>query len=138
MPCASAVCEFYPDRCRTAASAAHTLELDLGAFGDLVRSGESSVDLEDVERGLADLAQGLGPWLGVLDDAGDRHVAGDEDHVERDEGVAHPERPVLLLLHQEQHSLIGRQVLAEHEAALALCGGLDDLHLDRDIALRYL
>ena len=66
--------------------------------------------------------------LGTFGDAQDVAVAGDEDHVERDVGVVHPEghRPVLLEI--EQHAVAVRQLLAEHEAAgaLVLVGGKFD------------
>ena len=53
----------------------------------------------------------------------------DEDHVERDVGVVHPEGDRLLALEIEQHAAAFRQFLAEHQAALAL--GVVGGELDR-------
>src|SRR5262249_37888716 len=52
----------------------------------------------------------------VLGDAQDAPVAADEDHVERDIGVLHPEAGRLFLMEVEQHALPFRQLAAEHES----------------------
>src|ERR1700730_16172608 len=54
--------------------------------------------------------------LGAVFDAHDPTVAANEDHVERDIGVVHPERDRLVMLEIEQHALAFRQLLAEHQA----------------------
>src|SRR5262249_29878401 len=51
----------------------------------------------------------------VLSDAQDPSVSADEDHVERDVGVLHPEAGRLFLMEVEQHALPFRQLAAEHE-----------------------
>src|SRR4051794_22474913 len=71
-------------RRRAIVSAGHALELDFSAGCTLVGGAEPAVDLEDEQRRLSDLAQDLGPRLGVLDDPGDGQVARDVDQVERD------------------------------------------------------
>jgi hypothetical protein len=73
-----------------------------------------------------------------LDDARDRLVARDEDHVERDERVVHPERVIALAAHHEQHAGVERQMLAVHEAARDPRLRRHDLGDDRDLAARRL
>ena len=51
----------------------------------------------------------------------------DEHHVERDEGVLHPERHRLRRLEIEKHAAIISQVLAEHESLLPRRRGVGDL-----------
>src|SRR5215813_5585241 len=53
--------------------------------------------------------------LGVLGDAQDAAVAADENHVERNIGVLHPEADFLVPLEVKQHSPPFRQLLAVHE-----------------------
>src|SRR5580698_8023065 len=57
--------------------------------------------------------------LGALFDAHDPAVAANEDHIEGDVGIVHPERDRLVMLEVEQHALAFRQLLAEHQAAFA-------------------
>ena len=71
----------------------HALEAHLGARPRCRGAGAKPAftsstycDMPGTERA------GLGPRLGVLDDAEHLHRRLDEDHVERDERVAHPER----------------------------------------------
>src|SRR5215469_8463231 len=83
--------------------------------------------------------------LGVLGDAQDAAVGANEEHVERDEGVLHPERDRLIEPEIEQHTVALRQLAPEHQAVLlflrrdrqldlegmdaALAGDLDRLQL---------
>ena len=80
--------------------------------------------------GAAGGNQAVRQRLGVLCDAHDAAVAANEDHVERDVGVVHPERDRLVVLEVEQHAVAFRQLLAEHQAALAL--RVVDRELDRE------
>ena len=59
-----------------------------------------------------------------------RPSASDENHIERDVGIAHPELHRLLGLKIEQHAVAFRQRLAEHQAARAL--GIVGGKLDRE------
>ena len=65
---------------------------------------------------------------GIARDRNDTSVRRDEHHVQRDQGVLHPERNRLGLMKVEQHALIGAQALAEHEAVLARGVGVGNLH----------
>ena len=58
--------------------------------------------------------------LGVLGNAQDAAIAADEDHVERDIGVAHPERDRPVVLEIKQHAATLGQFLAVHQATLPL------------------
>src|SRR4029077_3755733 len=53
---------------------------------------------------------------GVLGDPQDAPVGADEDHIERNVGILHPEAGRLLAVEVEQHALPFRQLLAEHQA----------------------
>src|SRR5580704_13523376 len=72
--------------------------------------------------------EAIGFRLGALFDAHDPAVAANEHHIERDIGIVHPERDRLVMLEVEQHALALRQLLAEHQAALAF--GVIDRKLD--------
>src|SRR5580693_10668677 len=56
----------------------------------------------------------------VLRDVEHAPVAADENHIERDVGIAHPELHLLLGLKIEQHAVALRQRFTEHQAAGAL------------------
>ena len=58
----------------------------------------------------------------------------DEDQVEGDEGVLHPEGVLPLLVEEEEHAVAVRQLLAKHEPSLAFLRGVGELHLD-DVGL---
>src|ERR1700688_1044081 len=51
--------------------------------------------------------------LGALFDAHDPAVAANENHIERDVGIVHPERDRLVMLEVEQPALAVRQLLSE-------------------------
>ena len=68
--------------------------------------------------------------LGVLLDVDDVPVGPDEDHVERDVRVLHPELQPLRMIEQEDHAAARRQRLPIHEAVLPLGVGARDLDLD--------
>src|SRR3546814_17119829 len=71
-----------------------------------------------------------------LVDVEDRAVGLDEQHVERDERVAHPERGHLLLAEIEQHAGIRRHALAEHQATGAAFVAARQFYRDMLRALR--
>ena len=60
-------------------------------------------------------------------DVGDPAVAGDEQHVEGQEGVAHPERGDVLAAEQEQHAGVVGHGVAEHQTLMELVGGFGNL-----------
>jgi hypothetical protein len=62
--------------------------------------------------------------LGIFGNPHNAAVAGNEDHIERDVGVVHPEGDRLLLFEVEQHAVPFGQFLAKHQTAgsLRLCG----------------
>ena len=94
--------------------------------------------LDHISRGNAEFACGTGDHLkdsangspggngpvgarfGIFGDPHDPAVAGNEDHVERDISVVHPEGDRLILFKIEQHAVAFRQFLAKHEAAGSL------------------
>lgn len=45
-----------------------------------------------------------------------------ENHIEGNKGIAHPERPLALLLPdpREQHPVVGREIFPEHQSAAAI------------------
>lgn len=53
-------------------------------------------------------------------DMGDSAVTGDEQHIERDEGVAHPHGDGACFTKIEKHAVFWRHGLAEHQALRAL------------------
>lgn len=92
---------------------------------DTVTSGPASVRLEHMGHGARDRAGVVVAGWDVLEDAGDEAVLGDEQHIEGDAGVVHPERmDARGAIEGEEHAVIGRHGLAEHEPSL-LRGGVD-------------
>src|ERR1700722_10434050 len=84
--------------------------------------------------------EAIGFRLGAVFDAHDPAITANEEHIQRDVGIVHPERDRLVMLEVEQHALAFRQLPAEHQAALAFrvigdnldgksvdAGGADDL-----------
>ena len=67
---------------------------------------------------------------GVFGNPQDAAVAADEDHVERDVGVLHPEAGRLFLMEVEQHALPFRQLATKHEPSRHLLRRRS--HLDRE------
>ncbi len=96
---------------------------------------EAAADLEDVLRRRADQAFGLGLGRRVLDHAHDAAIGADEDHVQRDERVLHPEALDLRLVEDEDHPGVGRQPRAVHEPAGVLLGRQRHLDPKHDLAL---
>ena len=101
-----------------------------------IRAAVPAVQLEHRDAGAAGGNDRLRQRLGVGGDARHRPVAGDEDHVERDIGVLHPEGDRRFAVELEQHAAVGRHEAAAHQALLArrLVGG--DLDLERVNAAR--
>ena len=69
--------------------------------------------------------------LGVRRDARHRARTRDEDDVERDIGVLHPEGCRSVAVELEQHAAVGGHVAPVHEAAFAGCVVLGDFDLKR-------
>src|SRR5712691_4032899 len=82
--------------------------------------GGTGDHFEHGARGAARGHQPLRQGLGVFRDPQDAAVGADEDHVERDERVLHPEGEFLVDFEVEQHALAFRQRAAEHQAARLL------------------
>ena len=59
----------------------------------------------------------IGERFGIFRDPHNAAVTGNEDHVERNVGVVHPEGDRLILLEVEQHAVPLGQFLAEHQTA---------------------
>src|ERR1700683_2324773 len=57
--------------------------------------------------------------LGALFDAHDPAVAANENHIQRDVGIVHPERDRLVMLEVEQHALAFRALLAGNSGPFA-------------------
>src|SRR5206468_9450561 len=68
--------------------------------------GKPTVHLEHHPRGVADRDRPKREWLGIRMDADDPPVARDEDHVEGDRRVLHPERVILLGIEEEHHPVV--------------------------------
>jgi hypothetical protein len=66
--------------------------------------------------------------LGVLSNPHDPAVTPDENHVERDVGIFHPEANFLVGVEVEQHALPLRQFLPIHQALRALGIGRRQFH----------
>ncbi len=62
------------------------------------------------------------------DDPGHAPGGVDEDQVEGNQGVLHPEGVLRLLVEEEEHPVSVGELLAEHEPLLAFCGGVGQLH----------
>ena len=69
-----------------------------------------------------------------MDDADDFSVAANEDHIERNWRVFHPERIYFLDWKDKQHALIGWKLAPVHQANLALLRSAGDLNLKADLA----
>ncbi|MNV08979.1 hypothetical protein D3C71_994590 [compost metagenome] len=57
---------------------------------------------------------------GVFVNMGDSAIAADEQHIERDEGVAHPHGDGARLTEIEQHAVFRRHGFTEHQTLRAL------------------
>src|SRR5262249_7320956 len=91
---------------------------------DTELSGGAGVDLEHRPHRSARGNERLRERDRVLRDAQDPSVATDEDHVERDIGILHPETGRLFLMKVEQHPLSFGELTPEHEPfGLLLRGG---------------
>ena len=81
--------------------------------------GDAAVEFEHRRARTARGDRRLRQRLGAIDDPRHRAVAGDEDHVERDVGVLHPEGDRAVALELEQHAAIHRHEAAIHQPPLA-------------------
>ena len=106
---------------------------ELGAEVDAELGRQPAVDLEHVAHGIAADHRRLVVRLGVLADSRQAAGAVEEQHVERDQGVPHPEGDRLRRLVDEQHRPEPRQALAVHQALRALAGVVH--HLDAEAKL---
>src|SRR6476619_5656435 len=86
------------------------------AGGDAELLGGAGHHLEHGQHRAAGGNQRFRKRHGVLGDPQDAPVGADEDHIERNVGVLHPEAGRLLAVEVEQHALPFRQLLAEHQA----------------------
>ena len=102
---------------------------DRVARDDAVRGEPAAVHLERIARRHDARDRALVERLEIGDphDPPARVGVGDR---ERDRRVAHPERLDLVAREHEQHPVVGRQALAEHQAAAALVGPARELHGD--------
>src|SRR6267143_699335 len=103
-----------------------------------VRCGLARSDLDHVPRGLAHSARGIRPRSGMGHDAhhGPRLV--EEDHVEGDGGVVHPEGVLLAGGEDEEHPVVRVERAAEHQAPRPGSVVAGDLHLHHPGAARGL
>src|SRR5215472_8998587 len=92
-----------------------------------MRRREPSVHLEHHPRLGANRdrpeREGLGVWM----DADDPPVTRDEDHVEADRRILHPEGMILLGVEEEHHPVVWVEMIAVHEAARLSVRGVGDL-----------
>ncbi len=98
------------------------------AGNDAELSGRARHHFEHRAHRPAGVNQRLRMRYGILGDPVDAPVATDEDHVERDIGILHPEACRLLALEIEQHALSFRQLSPEHQSLRLLFRS--DRHLD--------
>ncbi len=110
------------------------LEHDLEPGADATLLAPTTWDLEDILGVVVGTARLQRQRRRVLLDKDDLSVRADEDHVERDVGVFHPELERLRLLEQKQHAVPRLKRLAIHETARAL--RLGARQLDGDAELR--
>lgn len=76
--------------------------------------------------------RGSRAWRRPGVDTYDRPIAAQKDEVERNIGIFHPETGPARLLKRKQHSLIARELVAEHQSACLLLWGCGDLDLESD------
>jgi len=75
---------------------------------------------DDFEHGADGSAGGnepIGERFGIFRNSHNAAVTGNEDHVERNVGVVHPEGDRLILLEVEQHAVTLGQLFAKHQTA---------------------
>src|SRR5271154_3971028 len=98
------------------------LEVEMVAGFDLMPGAEAAVYFEHELRRAVDAAQRVGFGLRVGDDSGypERRVG--EKHIERNLGIVHPKIPRIRIGEDEDHSRVVVEMLAKHQAALALLG----------------
>src|SRR6202142_1053921 len=100
------------------------------ARADPEARGETAADLQDVLRRRGDAAFILRLRRRVLDHADDAAVGADENHVQWNERVLHPEPLYPRLSENEHHSGIRGQARTVHEPACVLLGR--PCHLDAE------
>ena len=69
-----------------------------------------------------------------MDDADDFSLAADEDHIEWNRRVLHPERIYFLGWEDKQHAVTGWELAPIHQTNLALLRSAGDLDLKTDLA----
>ena len=114
-------------RARAARRRANPVELDLLSGDDAVGAGPPGVELEHVLRRAAHRERVVAHRRGVLLDPDDHPVVVDEEHVERDAGVVHPEGVIVLLGEGENHPPLLAHLGSVHQAALPIVIVLGDL-----------
>src|SRR5687767_4241180 len=68
----------------------------------------ATVDLEHEERGASYRSRRVREWSGAFGDADDGPILVDEEHVERNAGVVHPEGVVAPAVEPEEHPRVLR------------------------------
>src|SRR5690606_15515990 len=110
-------------RSRSASRPLASLELGPHARRDAVLANPPRVDLEHVPGRARNAARAIVQYRDLFLDAEHGAIQGEEEHVERDAGVAHPERAHALIGPREEHARALRQLRPVHEPARVLrCG----------------
>ena len=94
-----------------------------------MQRGLAGAHFQHVLRRLVDRPQRVGVRRGVRDDADHRPILAEEDHVERDERVVHPERMLVGDFEEEEHSPVAGQIGPEHQTSRLLRFRARDLDL---------
>ena len=98
----------------------------------------AGIDLEDRLHRLADGDRCGRIGNRVLGDADDPAGAVGEDHVERNLGILHPHGDLPRLAEIEQHAVIARHAVAEHQPFGARFGSIGNFSLKRSSSFRRL
>ena len=99
---------------------------------DAEPGGDAGVHLEHCDHRLGRTDDGGGARRGIAMDVGNTAIARNEQHVEGQEGVAHPERRDILFTEQEQHAGIFGQGVAEHQPLMKLVLGFRDFDAEME------
>ena len=110
------------------------VDLDLLSRDDAVRTAPARVELEHVRRWAGNAPGVVVHRRHLLVDSHDRSVPRDEQHIERDTRVAHPERTRTLVVPAEQHAFVVGHRGAVHQAPLTVTRLPGDLHGDAGLA----
>ena len=87
---------------------------------DAVLPTVTGIDFEHVCRWAANRSGLIIEHGNLLENTGDRSIRGDEQHVERNAGVVHPEGVNGFVWPRKQHSALRRELGAIHQAVLLL------------------